>query len=108
MGTSEYHILSPGVLHSGADFFKIAEVRKQSLWAFFARKFDDSRDSIQLKNRLDHAAVQNAKLRWQSAHVPTAARLVEALATSMGEVEGVGRADRNKDGLFGIQTLRVR
>merc|ERR1712032_1201748 len=36
--TSEYNILSPGVLHSGADIFKIAEVRKQALWARL-RKF---------------------------------------------------------------------
>ncbi|CAE8594690.1 unnamed protein product, partial [Polarella glacialis] len=35
--TSEYNILSPGVLSSLTDYFKLEEVRKQSLWAFFAR-----------------------------------------------------------------------
>jgi len=105
--TSEYNILSPGVLHSGADIFKIAEVRKQALWAFFARKFDDSRDSTLIKNRLDHMAGESARARWALVRVPAVGRLVEVLASSMGEVEEVSRLDRNRDSLFGIQTLRV-
>eukprot|EP00927_Polykrikos_kofoidii_P020561 TRINITY_DN19781_c0_g1_i1.p1 TRINITY_DN19781_c0_g1~~TRINITY_DN19781_c0_g1_i1.p1 ORF type:complete len:689 (-),score=90.87 TRINITY_DN19781_c0_g1_i1:478-2544(-) len=106
--TSDFRILSPGVLQSGADFFKIAEVRKQSLWAFFARKFDSSRDSMQLKNRLDHASGENGKPVWHSVSVPSVHRLVEVLVSSLGQVEEVSRADRNKDGLYALQTLRVR
>lgn len=106
--TSEYNILSPGVLGNLKDSFKIAEVREQSLWAFFARKFDDSRDSVELKDRLDLETSQRERRRWHPLKVPAAGRLVEVLATSSNSVVSTERLDRNKDGLFGIQLLRLQ
>eukprot|EP00434_Breviolum_minutum_P034351 symbB.v1.2.030400.t1/scaffold3420.1/size57189/8 len=41
--------MSPGVLIFPRDSAKLQEVREQSLWAFFARKFDNSLESSQLK-----------------------------------------------------------
>eukprot|EP00933_Yihiella_yeosuensis_P025526 TRINITY_DN19799_c0_g1_i1.p1 TRINITY_DN19799_c0_g1~~TRINITY_DN19799_c0_g1_i1.p1 ORF type:complete len:428 (+),score=62.31 TRINITY_DN19799_c0_g1_i1:83-1366(+) len=105
--TSEYNILSPGVLGSLTDHFKLNEVRQQSLWAFFARKFDDSRGSNDLKERLDTSSAENARLSWNAVTTPAATRLVEVLATSLGSVTSIERLDRNKDGLFRLQTLRI-
>ena len=47
--------------------------------------------------------MDSAASRWRLAAVavPAAGRLVEALATSLGEAGKIERLDRNKDGLFG-------
>eukprot|EP00928_Gymnodinium_smaydae_P014892 TRINITY_DN15468_c0_g1_i3.p1 TRINITY_DN15468_c0_g1~~TRINITY_DN15468_c0_g1_i3.p1 ORF type:complete len:614 (-),score=112.39 TRINITY_DN15468_c0_g1_i3:137-1978(-) len=106
--TSEFTILSPGVLGSAADYAKLTEVRQQSLWAFFARKFDESRESMQLKSRLDFAAGESGKPRWIPVRVPNINRLAEIFVSSLRSVEEVSRLARNHDGLLSLQTLRVR
>lgn len=104
--TSEYSILSPGELHTEADYFKLAQVRQQSLWAFFARKFDGG--GSRLKDRLDHASTESARAHWTAVQVPAASRLVEALACSLCTAGETTRLRRNRDTLLSIQTLRIR
>ncbi|CAE7906773.1 oxt [Symbiodinium sp. KB8] len=106
--TSEYSILSPGVLGNLKDFAKIEEVRQQSLWAFFARKFDDSPESSQLKDRLDAESSRQSRPKWIMASVPSVARVVEVLASSLAVVKSVKRLQRNHDGIFNLQTLQLQ
>eukprot|EP00439_Symbiodinium_sp_Y106_P082513 s2127_g21.t4 len=106
--TSEYNILSPGVLGNLKDFAKIEEVRKQSLWAFFARKFDDSAESSQLKDRLDAESSRQSRPKWTRASVPSVERVVEVLASSLAVVKSVKRLQRNHDGIFNLQTLQLQ
>lgn len=105
--TSEYNILSPGVLQSESDYFKLAGVRSQSLWAFFARKFDDGRASTEMKNRLDQASSSSAQEHWEGLQHPALSRIVQVLISSLAEVDAAQRLDRNKDGLFGLQMMRL-
>jgi hypothetical protein len=105
--TSEYNILSPGVLSGDAAHVKLAEVRQQYLWAFFARKFDDSEASEDLKLRLDNAAGANSQASWTPLVAPAMERLIEVLVSNARSLVSVERLDRNIDGLFAIQTLRI-
>ncbi|CAE6953046.1 oxt [Symbiodinium natans] len=106
--TSEYNILSPGVLGLLEDFTKVEEVRRQSLWAFFARKFDDSRESSQLKDQLDGEASHNSRPAWTTARVPAIGRVIEVLASSLAQIKSIQRLQRNYDGIFNFQTLRLQ
>lgn len=106
--TSEYNIMSPGILIFPRDSAKLQEVREQSLWAFFARKFDNSVESIQLKDSLDSQSDQNARRTWTTVTVPAVDRLTKVLASSLADVVSIERLQRNPEQLFHVQTLRVR
>ncbi|CAK9015382.1 unnamed protein product [Durusdinium trenchii] len=113
--TSEYNIMSPGVLIFPRDVAKVSEVRDKSLWAFFARKFDNSLQSTQLKDSLDKLSKQNSRKVWtrvQKHQVPalwrSLARLTQVLASSFADVVSVDRLQRNVDGLFHVQTLQLQ
>ncbi|CAJ1369317.1 unnamed protein product [Effrenium voratum] len=105
--TSEYNILSPGVLSFPKDAAKVQEVREQSLWAFFARKFDDSKESSQLKDYLDSQSGRNARKTWTSVRIPAAGRLMHVLASSLLQPTSLERLRRNVDALFHVQMLRA-
>eukprot|EP00913_Durusdinium_trenchii_P012794 g12012.t1 len=109
--------MSPGVLIFPRDVAKVSEVRDKSLWAFFARKFDNSLQSTQLKDSLDKLSKQNSRKVWtrvQKHQVPALWRLTQVLASSFADVVSVDRLQRdlpassNVDGLFHVQTLQLQ